>query len=575
MLGVAEHPVSGKETAVLHTLPRPGPELQTLPGTGHVLLAACPAAPDPGIFAAAVARYQALERLREFRARLYDCLALRADALFELAGAVLCADHAVTSLVQLCLEPEFTRGHGSLYDALSAGRIDDEKLFCLLASELPQAVDGPEALAWIAEHDVIDHGLLDKALAGLPAGDAGQVRDACARWSRLRFAVDATAYPRPDAWCSPGREHVHNGACHCRGSSKTAPGWEYQFTAAVGHLRTAWAALTDVARTTPATRTAATIVQVKNVLRRLHAAGHGREAAPLFIFDAGYSAAALTDGLLGCPAHILVRLAAGCVFYAEPVTWEGKDGRPPRRGAAVHCLEPADFAGTAADGSGPRGRKKPLPPNPGPDEELTLPDTPLYGTVRAGAWHDVHPLIHGDRGWFAGRKKLPVLRGTLIHVTVERLPDGRDPHRAMWLWHAGPGPLALDELWRAYLARFDIEHAFKLLKGILGLTAAKVRAPGQADRWIRLLMAAHAQLLLARPLAAGLRRPWEKQPDPARPLAPGRVRRGFRNIRRELGTPARVAKPSRPGPGRPKGSTKGPAPRYLLPGEAGMPRTAN
>jgi hypothetical protein len=187
----------------------------------------------------------------------------------------------------------------------------------------------------------------------------------------------------------------------------------------------------------------------------------------------------------------------------------------------------------------------------------------------------VHPLIHGDRGWFAGRTHLPALRGTLVHVTVEQLPDGRDPHRAMWLWHAGPGPLSLDELWRAYLARFDIEHAFKLLKGTLGLTTAKVRAPEQADRWARLLMAASAQLLLARPLAADLRRPWEKHPDPSRPLPPGRVRRGFRNIRRDLGTPAHVAKPARPGPGRPKGSSKGPAPRYLLPGEAGMPRTTN
>jgi hypothetical protein len=139
----------------------------------------------------------------------------------------------------------------------------------------------------------------------------------------------------------------------------------------------------------------------------------------------------------------------------------------------------------------------------------------------------------------------------------------------------GPGPLSLDELWRACLARSDIEHAFRTLKGMLGLTAAKVRAPEEADRWARLLMAAHAQLLLARPLAAGLRRPWEKHPDPARPLAPGRVRRGFRNIRRDLGTPARVAKPSRPGPGRPKGSSKGPAPRHLLPGEADMPRTTN
>ena len=542
--------------------------LTPLPG-GRQLPLLAPASLDPAQLAGAVDRFLTL---REFRSKLYACLTSRADALFELADAVLCADHAVTSLVQLCLEPEFTRGHGALYDALSAGRIDDEKLFSLLASELPQAVDGPAAREWIAEHDVIDHGLLEQALAGLPPDDAAQVQDACTRWSRLRFAVDATAYPRPDAWCSPGREHVHNGGCHCRGSSRTAPGWEYQFTAAIGHLRTAWAALTDVARTVPATRTAQTITQVKNVLRRLRAAGHGAKAAPLFVFDAGYSAAALTDGLLGYPVHVLVRLAIGSVFYAEPVTWNGKHGRPARRGPAVHCLESAAF--TPDTGNRPRGRNKPLPPNPEPDEELTLPDTPLYGTVRAEAWHRVHPLIHGDRGWFAGREELPVLPGTLIHVTVERLPDGRDPHRAMWLWHAGPGPLSLDELWRAYLARFDIEHAFKLLKGTLGLTAAKVRTPEQADRWVLLLMAAHAQLLLARPLAGGLRRPWEKQPDPARPLAPGRVRRGFRNIRRGLGTPARVAKPSRPGPGRPKGSSKGPAPRHLLPGEASMPRTA-
>ena len=559
---------------MLHTLPRPGSRLQTMPGTGCTLLPDGYPEPDPAVFAAAVTRYRALEKLREFRSRLYACLARRADALFELTDAVLCADHAVASLVRLCLEPEFTRGHGALYDALSAGRVDDERLFSLLAAELPPAVDGPEASAWIAEHDLIDRETLEKALAGLAPGDAAQVLDACARWSRLRFAVDATAYPRPDAWCSPGREHVHHGACHCKGSSKTAPGWEYQFTAAVGHLRTAWAALIDVARTTPTTRTTQTIAQVRNVLRRLRAAGHGRKAAPLFVFDAGYSAAALADGLLGCPAHILVRLATGSVFYAEPVTWDGKYGRPPRRGAAVHCLELADFAAAEA-GRGPRGRKKPLPPNPEPDEELALPDTPLYGTVRAEAWHRVCPLIHGDRGWFAGREKLPVLPGTLVHVTVERLPDGRDPHRAMWLWHAGPGPLSTDELWRAYLARFDIEHAFKLAKGTLGLAAAKVRDPEQADRWVRIIMTACAQLLLARPLAADLRRPWEKQPDPSRPLTPGRVRRGFRNIRRELGTPARVAKPSRPGPGRPKGSSKGPAPRHLLPGEADMPRTTN
>ena len=49
----------------------------------------------------AVARFLAL---REFRARLYACLTARPDALFELCDAILCADHAVTSLVQLSLE---------------------------------------------------------------------------------------------------------------------------------------------------------------------------------------------------------------------------------------------------------------------------------------------------------------------------------------------------------------------------------------------------------------------------------------------------------------------------------------
>jgi hypothetical protein len=153
---------------VLHTLPRPGSGLQTLLVTGRDLAPV----PDPAIFASAVARYRALAGLRGFRQSLYECLKARADALFELADAVLCADHAVTSLVQLCLEPEFTRGHGALYDALydalSAGRIDDERFLSLMASELPQAVDGPEALAWIAEHDVIDHGLLRRRWPGCP-----------------------------------------------------------------------------------------------------------------------------------------------------------------------------------------------------------------------------------------------------------------------------------------------------------------------------------------------------------------------------------------------------------------------
>jgi hypothetical protein len=555
MLGVATHPQRERKTAVLDTLSRSGGLPQTVPGgsAGAVAAGVAPRPPDAAQVAGAVARYRAWQGLREFRARLYACLAARPDALFELCDAILCADHAVTSLVQLSLAPEFTRGHGALYDALAAGRIEEDRLAALLTGTLPQLVDGPEGQAWAGEHDTIDYGLLERALAGLPAQAAGQVREACARWRRLRFAIDATPYPRPDAECSPGREHVHHDACRCDGTRKTIPGWEYQFTAAIGHLRTAWAALIDVERTTKAARTRQTARQVRNLLRRLHQTGAGGAGAPLVVFDAGYSAAALTAALAGHPVHLLIRLPARSVFYYDAITWPGKLGRPGKCGMRVACRKADD----------------PDQSNPEPDESLTLPATSLYGTVRVDAWRGVHPLIHGDRGYFAGWDgDLPVLRGTVLRITVTHLPDGRTPPKAMWLWHAGPAPLCLDELWRAYLARFDEEHAFKYAKGHLGLTAAKVRTPAQADRWVRLVMAAYAQLLLARPLAPDLRRPWERRPDPARPLPPGRVRRGFPDIRAHLGTPAHVAKPGRPGPGRPKGSASGPAPRHPVPAKA-------
>lgn len=76
------------------------------------------------------------------------------------------------------------------------------------------------------------------------------------------------------------------------------------------------------------------------------------------------------------------------------------------------------------------------------------------------------------------------------------------------------------------------------------------------------MVAAHTQLRLTRPLAADLRRPWEKPLQPAR-LTPARVRRDFRNIRPATTQPAKAPKPSKPGPGRPPGSrNRRPAPHY-------------
>jgi hypothetical protein len=109
-------------------------------------------------------------------------------------------------------------------------------------------------------------------------------------------------------------------------------------------------------------------------------------------------------------------------LYRDPVTWPRRNGRPPRHGIPVTC------------------HNEPSAANPEPDESLLLPGTPRYGTVRIDAWHPVHSVIHGDRGWFKDNwhGELPILRGTLLRVVVDHLPDGRPPHKTMWLWHAGP-----------------------------------------------------------------------------------------------------------------------------------------
>ena len=62
-----------------------------------------------------------LARLGAFRSELHACFTRRADALFELGDALLCAQ-AVPSLPHLSLEPVHRRGWGSVYAALARGR---------------------------------------------------------------------------------------------------------------------------------------------------------------------------------------------------------------------------------------------------------------------------------------------------------------------------------------------------------------------------------------------------------------------------------------------------------------------
>jgi hypothetical protein len=185
-----------------------------------------------------------------------------------------------------------------------------------------------------------------------------------------------------------------------------------------------------------------------------------------------------------------------------------------------------------------------------------------YGTVRARAWSGLHPKTRRAAVRY-GSESAAVVRGTVVLVEAERLPSGERRRRpkALWLWWHGEGDPDLDLLWRAYCRRFSIEHAIRFLKERLGWVRPKVRHPEQADRWTWLVLAAHAQLLLARGVAADRRLPWEK-PLAVEKLTPYRILRSFVTLLPLLDTPARAPKPRGRSPGRPKGSLSGPARRY-------------
>jgi len=439
---------------------------------------------------------QALGRLAAFRGELYRCFTRRADALFELADAVLCADGPVRVLAGLSLAAEHRRGHGALYDALNAGRVDIARLrWSLACRPLPRWSDG-----------------------------------------RIRLAADVSNWLRPDAATSPDRMFCH--ACgRGKGNAQMIPGWPYSVVAALESGRTSWTAVLDAARLGPGDdETTVTAAQVRDVVIRLIEAGQWHDGDPdiLVVFDAGYDVTRLAFLLADLPVELPGRLRSDRVLYfPAPPRAPGANGRPSRHGPELKLADPATW----------------------PDPLVTtVTQTTRYGTAVARSWDRLHPRLTSRAAWEHHDGELPVIEGTLIRLQVDHLPGDRDPKPA-WLWSSATGVAAdeVNRLWQAFLRRFDIEHTFRLFKQVLGWTAPKIRDPAAADRRTWLVIACHAQLRLARTLAADLRLPWQRPAPPGR-LTPARVRRGFRNIRATLPSPAGAPKPGKPGPGRPPGS---------------------
>jgi hypothetical protein len=353
-----------------------------------------------------------LDDLAVFRCAFYDCLTLRADALFELADAVLCAEGPVSTLVGLTLTAEHRRGHGALYDGLGSGRIQVERLRRSLAT-LPVPRDG--------------HG-------------------------RITLAVDISPWLRPDAATSPDRSFCH---VYGRGKSRAQmiPGWPYSFVAALEPGRTSWTALLDVVRLGPDDdATTVTATQLREVVQRLQQAGQHKpgDADILIVFDAGYDVTRLAFLLADLPVELLGRLRSDRVFYSPPPPRApSTTGRPSKHGPEFALAQTA------------------TQPEP---NAITVTDTSRYGTARACAWNWLHPRLTHRAAWESHDGPLPLIEGSIIRLQVDRLPGDRNP-KPVWLWYSRPelNNSDVNRLWRAFLRRFDLEHTLPVPQANPGL----------------------------------------------------------------------------------------------------------
>jgi hypothetical protein len=450
----------------------------------------------------------ALGRLAGFRRELYLSLGMRRDVLFEVCDALACRPERVSMLAELSLEPECRRGHGGIYDALNCGDVVIGRLRLAL-SALP-----------------------------LPFWDDG----------RIRLACDVSSWLRPDAETSPERLF-----CHCygrgKGNAQLIPGWPYSWVAALEPGRASWTLPLDAVRPGPEDdATEVTAAQLRDVVGRIIAAGHWREDDPdiIIVLDAGYDPTRLAWLLRDLPADVTGRLRSDRVMHCPapplPARPASTGGQGPRHGRKLAFGDPSAWPEPAA---------------------VTRTRTSRYGTAEAMARGRMHRRLAHRDAWQDHEGELPVVEGALIRLRVDHLPGQRDAD-PVWLWssRAGTSEDEVNRAWQAFLRRFDIEHMFRFCKQQPGWTRPKLRDPAAADRWTWLVIAAYAQLFLARDLAAGIRLPWQ-QPCPAGRLTPSRVRRGYRRVRQALPVPASAPKPSKPGPGRPAGSrNRRPAARH-------------
>jgi len=247
--------------------------------------------------------------LAAYRQALYGTFTQAADALFEVADALLTTPQP-QAFIELSQAPCFRRGWPSLYAAFHDGRIDQAALRRVFARHAPAPVPG----------------------------------------ARLVLGLDTSPIHRPEAATFADRTPVYAPNLPA-GVAPTRPGWAFSTLAVLPEPVSSWTYLLDTQRV-PSSETATTVgaAQLAAVLPLL-------PVRPIVTADGHYGTAKWVAATAALPCDQLLRAKRTAVLYRPAPPRTGKRGAPRKDGSrfqgsdpATHGAPDAQWAGTDARG---------------------------------------------------------------------------------------------------------------------------------------------------------------------------------------------------------------------------------
>lgn len=431
-------------------------------------------------------------KLQKFREELYGFFLKRSDSIMNLLDAISGHGHQCDSVVKLSTSPLFKRQYTSITDAVSNG--------------LPK----------------VDWNSIQRLIY--------QYRNTDKDNEPHRFIVDCTANPRMHARTLEDRHMTHfpNPA---PGNKPVCIGHQYSVLASlpneVSSKQKHWLLPLSAVRVKSSEKgNEIGMTQITDAIQSLGLT----DKLSISIGDSLYSTencraiASSQENLL----HIFRLNSRRNIFFPPTDNTENipkNGGRQKEFGTKMNLGESET--------------------HPQSDQSITVDWASNKGKkykVNIQVWNNM--LLRGSRKFRSSQHPLNVIR---IEVFDE---EGKAVYkRPLWLGVFGKRrhEISLIDAFENYQSRYNIEHLFRFSKGNLLIDKHQTAEVQHEESWWSLCLLAYAQLYLAKDISSCLPRPWERylpayqNPDgnKDRSSTPSQTQRGFYDILKVIGTPAR------------------------------------